>query len=203
MDSLAEIVAGTDGKAWFYDNHPKIKTTEACYSASTTHLASHALFHCTFPSVFETAYSVGVPFEYGFLPFPKFNSAQEEYFTTPNYPGGSIFAIPYTVQDEDMAGFFLQAITEESTDTSYYAFIEDKCKLEDSFDQRCADMLDLVFRNISYDLAAMNDYGGLNKLLCSTLPLVPSMSYATVYSSYAGMAQQKIEDIKNAYEELG
>ena len=202
VDTLAGIVMGTDTKNWFYDNHPKVPSTDTYYSASTTQLGGHALLHCVFPSVFDTAYSVGVPFEYGFLPFPKFDSNQKYYNSTPNYPNGSLFSIPYVVEDEGFAAFALQAITEEATDTSYYAFIEQKCKLDESFDQRCADMLDLVFQNVNYDIVAMGDYGGLNKLICTLIPTLPTMSFATLYPTYAGLAKTKIEEIKTAYENL-
>ena len=202
VDTLGDIIMGDDTKNWFYDNHPKISKKGEWTTASKTHLGGHALLHCVFPSVFDTAYSVGVGFEYGFLPFPKFDSTQEYYNSTPNYPNGSLFAIPYTVENEDFAGFGLQALTEEATDTSYYTFIEQKCKLDESFDQRCADMLDLVFQSVNYDIVAMGDYGGLNNLICTLIPAIPTVSYANVYPGYADLAKTEIDKIKTAYEAL-
>jgi hypothetical protein len=199
VDTCASIVLGRDAKSWYIEGG-KIPATETLKSASQVHLNGKALFHSTFPSVFDTAYSVGVPFEYGFLPFPKFDATQESYVSTPNYGNGSIFAIPYTVGDPEMIGYFVQAISEESVDTSYTVFIEEKCKLEDSYDQRCADMLDLVFESIRYDIAAMCNYGKIYGIVNSSIPVIPTMSYGTLYPSYEGLAKAAIEEIKTAYE---
>jgi hypothetical protein len=48
----------------------------------------------------------------------------------------------------------------------------------------------------------MGDYGGLNKLICTLIPTVPTMSFATLYPTYANLAKTKIDEIKTAYENL-
>ena len=97
----------------------------------------------------------------------------------------------------------MQAISEEATDTSLHAFIESRCKLEHSFDQRCADVLDLVFDTVVYDIAAMNNYGKLYSQIANTIPTLgkPGL-FATIYPSYSALAQAEIEKIKTAYEEM-
>jgi hypothetical protein len=139
-------------------------------------------------------------FEYGYMPFPKFDSNQDRYYITSNYEGASIFAIPYTA-DAEFAGFGLQALSEEATDTSLYAFLEERCMLEHAFDQRCADTLSLVFDSVLFDISAMNNYGSIYKLLFSTIPQLKNPAlYSTIFGNYESLAKNAIEEIKAAYE---
>ena len=101
-----------------------------------------------------------VAFEYSFLPFPKYDTSKP-YYSTPSMHTGATIAIPYTVTDPAQAGFFAQALSEASTDTTFDAYYEVKCKIQQSEDDRAAAMLDIIFANLSYDVAVMYDFGKL------------------------------------------
>jgi len=157
-----------------------------------------ALFMAGIVSEFDSGFEPD--FEYGYMPFPKFDSNQDRYYSTSNYEGASIFAIPYTA-DPEFAGFGLQALSEEATDTSLYAFLEERCMLEHAFDQRCADTLTLVFDSVLFDIAAMNNYGSIYKLIFSSIPALKNPAlFSTLYGNYETLAKTAIEEIKTAYE---
>ena len=140
-------------------------------------------------------------FEFGALPMPKYDSNQDGYYTQVNYVYSSLCAIPKTVMDTEFAGFGLEVLTEYSTDTSLNAFIEEKCKLQDSYDQRMSDMFDLIFKNPVYDLAIVGNFGNLRSIMTSRLPESKNASrYATMYNSAAEAAQESINQI---VEDLG
>jgi len=201
VDSCKDLILGNDAKSWWTDGTKVIKTSGELDNSCKIMLNGNGLFLCTFPSVFEGGMEGDIPFEYGFLPYPKFDSNQKDFYSTPNYHNGSIFAIPYTANDPELNAYFVQAISEESVDTTYYTFIEEKCKLEDSVDQQCADMLEIIFDSIHYDLAALNDYGGCYKCINSTIPSLPNIAkYAIMYPPLAELAKADLQKIIEAYE---
>jgi len=139
-------------------------------------------------------------FEYGAIPNPKFNVEQESYYTVPNVSNGSLFAVPSTVYDLDKAGFGLQAISEESADTSYYAYIETRCKLQDAYDEDMAKCLGMIFDGVVYDIAFINDFGGLGNIVRSSLVESGGMNiYASQFKRKEKMAKNELSQIKEKY----
>ena len=142
-----------------------------------------------------------VSFEVGVLPFPKYDSAQKDHYTQVNFAYSSLCAIPKTVFDVELAGFGLQVLAEYSTDTTYEAYIETKCKLQDSFDQRMSDMYEIIFENPVYDLVILGDFGNIRRAMISEIPTSKQTSrYSTLYSAREESAQEEIDELK---EDLG
>ena len=141
-------------------------------------------------------------FERAYMPYPKYDEKQENYYTMIWDLGASVITIPYTVADREKSGFMLQALTEISTDTSYKAYFEEKCKLQGSVDQRAADMLDLIFENVIFDAAFIYDMGELRHYLVLELPLNKAYQrYNKVYNGRIDAANKSIAEITAAYAE--
>ena len=168
--------------------------------ANDTFYARRALVTTTFLSVFDTSMNEKCDFEYGFLPFPKLNEGQEDYYTVPDTQHSQVFAVPVFVQDKDFAGFLLELFSEVSTGTTKRVFYEEKCKLQNSYDPLCAEMLDLIFENVVYDAVLVGDYGGLCSLLNSELPGKKLNIYTGMYRSRAPKAEAELEKLMEAYE---
>jgi hypothetical protein len=135
-------------------------------------------------------------FEYGILPFPKYDSTQEKYYSQVNPVYSSLSSIPITVMDTDFAGFGLEVLAEYSTDTTYEAYIETKCKLQDSFDQRMADMYDIIFENPVYDLVIIGDFAGFRSVMMTQIPEGKNAGrYSNLYGKKYEKAQDEIEKI--------
>jgi hypothetical protein len=135
-------------------------------------------------------------FELGVLPYPKYDANQEEYYTQVNYVYSSLCAIPMTVVDTDLAGFGLEVLAEYSEKTTYETYIETKCKLQDSFDQRMSDMYDIIFENPVYDLVIVGDFGSIRRALISEVPSAGNANrYATLYNKRYENAQDEIDEI--------
>lgn len=140
--------------------------------------------------------------EYGALPNPKYDSKQENYAVFPNVTNSCLLSIPYTVSNKEFAGYALEAITEESTDTSYTAYIDIKCKYQDAYDEDCARMLDLCFRSAVYDIGTFCDFGKLFSSLHSTngLASLGHNFYQRYFDSAKTAAQKEIDEIRTEYE---
>ena len=108
--------------------------------------------------------------------------------------------MPSTVYNLDKAGFGLQAISEESVDTSYYAYIEQRCKLQDAYDEDMAKCLGIIFDGVVYDIAFVNDIGGLGTLVRSNLVTAGGMNiYASQFKRKEKMANNELTKIRETF----
>ncbi len=141
-------------------------------------------------------------FKYGVLPNPKFDSTQSTYYSVPNWKHGHLFAVPVTISDLEKAGFGLQAISEESVNTSYNAYIEDRCKKQDSEDLDMAKCLGIIFDGVVWDVAFIDDFGGLGAVMRGELLMKGTNTFSTLYNSKKRKATTMIGKIKTEYEKL-
>ncbi len=89
--------------------------------------------------------------DFGILPVPKYNEAQEHYGSFIHTSHGSCVAVPTTVKSAEMIGTVLEDITYESSLTVRPAFIETTLKGKYARDNESADMIDLIINNIRTD----------------------------------------------------
>ena len=141
-------------------------------------------------------------FEYGILPLVKYDENQERYHTTPNLLNGSLLGVPATVAEPDFAGYALELISEKSVNTSYPAFIESRCKLQNAPDEDAAKCLDLVFNGIVYDLCFINSIGNFDTILTSTLPSNGTNTYNRLYTRLSNGAELEIQKIRDTFSKL-
>ena len=141
-------------------------------------------------------------FEYGVLPTPKYSEDQESYLCFPDSYNTTLFAIPATVNDLKFAAFALEAISEESVETSYKEYIETKCKLQVAFDEDMAKCLNIVFNNIVYDVAYLEDYGTLKSKVVDVLITESSNMYGRLYSKVEKKAKHEIATLADTYRAL-
>ena len=160
----------------------------------------HAIVLVDVISSFDDFSAAGVSFEFGTLPNPKFNEDQDAYYSLPNVGNGTLFGVPATVYDPAKAGFGLQAISEESVDTSYKAYIETKCKLQDVYDEDGAKCLDIIFENVVYDILQITDAGGIGHVVNFDMSKEQSNTYARRFSSVEKRANNELKKIKEAFE---
>ncbi len=133
----------------------------------------------------------------GALPNPKYDSDQEFYNT---FSLGGLFAVPYTVFDTEKTGFCLEALTEASTDTTYSAYIDTKCKYQDAYDEDCARMLDICFDGVVYDVGAYCDFGKLYSSVTYTMQKMGVNLYKRLFDQNKKAAQSAIDVLVEAYQ---
>ncbi len=154
------------------------------------------LFNVSFPHSLA-GYSEGCEEEYGVLPYPKYDVEQEKYYTLADR-FTMLFSIPVTCQDADFTGFMLEALSAASTDTTLNAYYEVSCKYKYVYDEASAEMLDLVFDGIVYDLAYLFGIEDIN--LMTENILMKGNSFASAYAAIEGKVQTVLtavtEDIK-------
>lgn len=93
--------------------------------------------------------------DFGILPLPKYDEAQERYANPINLIQGAGYSVPITVSDREMSGTVLSAMSAFSTDTVTSA-LYDKCRdAKWVRDTESVEMLELIWDNISFPLNEM------------------------------------------------
>ncbi|MFA6947676.1 MAG: hypothetical protein WCQ72_01705 [Eubacteriales bacterium] len=121
--------------------------------------------------------------DFGIIPTPKYDEAQENYFNTYSYCNMTAYSIPVTSTDPERTGTILEAMAELSKYTLTPAYMDVALKGKYLRDNESESMIDLVLSNRSYDLAAIYDWGG-------------------VFAMFSSMYSSKKSDMASRYEKL-
>ncbi len=156
------------------------------------------LFEASFPQALKKL-SAECEFDYGALPFPKLDEAQEDYYTLTAQ--AMLITVPVTNANPDFAGFMLEALSAEAKYTSLPAYLETACKTKYMYDEDSAEMLDLTFDGIIYDLGMLYNVGGLYTILAEQIPVSRTNNFSSLYAAAESRAQGELEKIVAAYLE--
>ena len=142
LDKIIAINAGPDG---YYRNAPS--HNDALYM--TEYASGNTLFYATILSGVNSTRDYN--FSTGYLPAPKYNEDQKEYYSISI--GGNISVLPRNLQADrmDYVGILLEVLSYESRNTSVAEYRDTylKTKLADEND---AEMIQLLFDTVTYDL---------------------------------------------------
>lgn len=213
-DGFPELVGPTDAMLSIIDKVLELTTdTEHCYVQSlrptdsdnkndieSTFREGRAVTMTHAVSWLSNLFRVN--FEYGVLPMPKYTAEQEDYYCTPGIGNSCLMAVPATVNDIKFAGFALEAISEESVDTTFKEYIETKCKLQVAYDEDMSKCFNIIFENIVYDIAFIDAYGDLDKVIKSDIINAGANIYGRQYSKYESRAKNQMKKTKEAYAKL-
>ena len=100
--------------------------------------------------------------DFGIIPIPKYEEAQDKYYSLVSQHTTGLMSIPITCAGDDlsMVGMVLEALAAESHYTLIPEYIETSLKTKNSRDAESADMLDIILNNRVFD--PMNVYSFAN-----------------------------------------
>ncbi len=100
--------------------------------------------------------SAYMDFAAGVLPMPKYDTAQENYVTTPDFVF-TMFGIPVTLPEEDfeLVGVIMEALNAESWKTVYPAYYEEALRGRYATDPNMAKMIELITESRIYEYATL------------------------------------------------
>ena len=164
IDKLISIICNTNQAGFCDDFQGKVSYDYWGFSTETFY-DDRALILTCFPHSLEklSQYSDA---NYTVIPFPKFDESQQEYITMPD-PMSQLFAIPVTTNTPEFTGFMLEALSCESTNTSLKAYYDVCCKTKFAANPVSAEMLDVIFDGIRYDIDkvyGLGFYGIINSI---------------------------------------
>ncbi len=124
---------------------------------------------------------------YGILPMPKRSDIQENYSTGINAYHASVISIPITnVEKLDVTCYALEAMAYWGKELVTPEYYERTLTLKRFKDEDSADMLDLIFRNRTYDLGSVFNFNNGNEYI------------GTLYF-YTNLLGEKSDDIISKY----
>ena len=97
--------------------------------------------------------------EFGMVPMPKYDSAQENYYTTYNPNNASALSIPVTNKKLEETGLIVEAISAESMYTLTPAYYDVALERKYMRDEESRAMLDIILSSRMYDLAIVYNWG--------------------------------------------
>ena len=98
--------------------------------------------------------------DFGILPIPKWDEAQEEYHNVVSLYCAAMIAVPKTAGNTERTGVVLEAINAESMYTLTPAYYDITLKTKSARDEESSAMLDIIFSSRVYDLGNMFAWGG-------------------------------------------
>ncbi len=106
--------------------------------------------------MFESAFDElrDAEYAYGILPYPKYDEAQEAYYTV-SMDQFSVFGVPKTLPEEsyDFMGILMEVLNAESYKTVYPAYYDTALKNKYSEDAQTAQMVDLIMEGRQCEFA--------------------------------------------------
>lgn len=103
----------------------------------------------TFEQLFQTYYR-DLTFDYGIIPYPKYDENQENYCTRVEF--GFPYMVPITLSDTSFSGAMLEALACESKNKVIPAYYEIALKTKYTHDDVSGRILDMMMENRVYDL---------------------------------------------------
>ena len=91
--------------------------------------------------------------DFGILPFPKLDEAQENYYTT-SRDGRTMFVIPVDVKDADFAGLITEALAVASHKYVIPAYYDVTLKTKAARDNESSEMLDIIRNGFRLEFVA-------------------------------------------------
>ena len=137
--------------------------------------------------------------DFGIIPMPKLNEAQEDYVTYTN-PAGPMLVVPMTTADTTCTGKILESLASESHYTLTPAYYDIALKGKYARDTDSAAMLDIIFANRVYDLTQAYGWGKMPTSF-KDLAIKGSTDLASLVASSQKTFDSAVEKFVSAFTE--
>lgn len=143
---------------------------------------------------------------FGIVPFPKYDKAQDKYYSLMHSGSSASFAIPRSVDQDEltMITSIIEAMAYHSVDTLTEQYYEINLKLKSAKDEQSAPMIDLILANRIYDLAYYYGWGNnaYNTLAAGLSSSGSGSSVSSLNQRFKGMITKNIQDLTNKIEKF-
>ncbi len=140
--------------------------------------------------------------DYGVLPFPKYDAAQEDYIT--RSVDGWLHCVPTTCQNTEMTSIIMQALAYYSNQTVYDAYYEQALTSKFMRDSDSVEMVELMLSTLQVDLGDTIWYEQIRG------PIVEKMisqgketGLASLFKSYQRKANSEIKKVESFLDKQG
>ena len=153
-----------------------------------------------FTALNRTTMARGMDFNFGILPNPKLNEAQEGYHNAVHPFATAAIAVPTGAKDPERTGIILEALTAESYYTLRPAYFDVSLKNKLLRDEDSGEMLEIIFASRVYDLAHVFNWGGIFTVF-ETLGAARSHNFVSSYEKVLAAAERDMQKTMDMFME--
>lgn len=192
VEKLVDLISNNDGV--YYDptgNHETVD--DSIFRTGNVLLTTGWLANT---DTFRT-----LEFDYGVLPYPKYDESQAEYHTTV-LNNHSVVSIPVDSKDRDRAAAVIEALAYESWNSVTPAYFEIALKVKYARDNDSSQMFDIIRDGISFDFGYIYtaQLGGINDVFKNKIAGKNS-SWSSAIASIQSATEQQLSDLVKAIRE--
>ena len=140
--------------------------------------------------------------DFGIIPFPKYDEAQDSYYNTVGSWHSVFFCMPMGTADPEMSTIIAEALACESKYTVTDAYYDVNLKTKAARDEQSAAMLDIIFDTRVYDLGWYYQFGGYNEAVMNLVrSQIKQQEFTSMYTKKEKNAQKAVDKVNTAFAE--
>ncbi|MDD4125348.1 MAG: extracellular solute-binding protein [Eubacteriales bacterium] len=138
-------------------------------------------------------------FDFGILPYPLYNTEQDEYRCLVSTALVPCVCIPSNCANPEDTALIVEAMAYYSVDTLTKAYYVKTLKGRDLVDEASEEMLDIIFASRVYDLGFIYNFGGVGSLI-EQMNNASSSNFASYYEAIQGMVESKLQETLDSFK---
>lgn len=148
---------------------------------------------------FQTSISFrDLEFEYGIIPYPKFDNNQENYLTMVD-GFHTLFAVPVTSRDLSFVGAVTELLNAESYRQVVPLYYETALKVKYARDNESVQIMDMILSGRTFDFGYFYDNWTGFAFMLQTLMQNKDNNFASYYAAQETKAVRQFESVMEAY----
>ncbi|MBR4895541.1 MAG: hypothetical protein IKZ41_03865 [Clostridia bacterium] len=182
------------------DNNAWYKTTDDSNEATAYHNMfrnNQGLFMATIFYYIESLRDMD--YDFGIVPFPKFDEAQENYYGRISFFDTSV--IPVTVPDSEMSSIVFEALTCESFNSVIPAYKDVALKSKFARDEDSSDMIDVILEHRIIDFGDSYFQGTIRDGFVAGMFVNDNHDLASAVKTRTKSTEKTLDKMITAYEE--
>jgi hypothetical protein len=140
-----------------------------------------------------------VEFDYGMLPYPKWDEAQENYYTMMD-GHGPLLAVPITITDPEFVGIMLEVMSAEGYKHITPAYYDVALKTKYARDEETLEMLDLILDGRRFDFGYIYDGWNGMAFCLQNLFTANKSDFTSYYEKNESKALKYYQTVIEAYQ---
>ena len=137
--------------------------------------------------------------DYGMIPIPKYDEAQQEYYSWMGIAAPSVM-IPKSNENPERTGLVLDALSAVSSTVLMDGFYEVTVLRKASRDDESTEMLELMRKSRTFDLASVYNWGNLFNSYRDNIYMRNSESLMTIYERLENASKAAIETTMSTFK---
>jgi len=143
----------------------------------------------------------GMESNFGILPMPKFNDAQDRYYSLVNPYTGVMMGVPKSAGDLERTSVILEALSAESKYTLQPAYYDIVLNRKFTRDEESSEMLDIIFTTQVYDIGGVYSFGSVFSDFCD-LASRENRDIISYHERKSSQMERAIEKVVEQFENM-